>query len=175
MLLDASSTSQTPEGVILIYICWCHLFPPMPDWFITAQKGDGGISEIVGVRAVCVSPFSQYIIDAVFLLLEHLSCIMHIKFMESIIVYQPWEVWEHFGLYLNLLHVEYIGGTSATSFCYCKKKILNFLLEIFQCLTGISVQCDSLYSFFHDRGYTEWDRTSCRMLSPLGLYCMCYV
>lgn len=60
-------------------------FPPAPDWFITEQKG---ISEVVGVREVCVSPFSQYIIDAVFLLLEHLSCIMHIKFMESIIVYQ---------------------------------------------------------------------------------------
>lgn len=32
VLLDASSTSQTPEGVILIYICWCHLFffPPLP-------------------------------------------------------------------------------------------------------------------------------------------------
>lgn len=61
-------------------------FFPVPDWFITEQKGDSGISEVVGVRL-----FSQYIIDVVFLLLEHLSCIMHIKFMESIIVYQPYK------------------------------------------------------------------------------------
>lgn len=116
VLLDASSTSQTPEGVILIYICWCHLFfHPLPSFSSSSssyarlihygaeKKWAGGMSRAVGVRAVCASPFSQYIIDAVFLLLEHLCCIMHIKFMESIIVYQPWEAWEHFSPYLNLL------------------------------------------------------------------------
>lgn len=50
----------------------------------------------VGVRAGCLSSFLQSIIDAVFLLLELERCIMHIKFKESIIVYQPWELWEHF-------------------------------------------------------------------------------
>lgn len=33
--------------------------------------------------------YGMFIIDAVFLLLERLSCIMHMKFMESVVVYQP--------------------------------------------------------------------------------------
>lgn len=78
-----------------------------PDWFITEQKGDRGITKAVGV-----SPFShKYIIDAAFLLLlEHLSCIMHMKFTESIIVYRLWWVWEQFSFLLNLQHVDYKGG-----------------------------------------------------------------
>lgn len=40
-LLDASSAPQMPEDVILIYICWGHLFP-LPDYLITTQKGDRG-------------------------------------------------------------------------------------------------------------------------------------
>lgn len=37
-LLDASSTAQTPEGVILIYICWGHLFPSCQTSSLQSRK-----------------------------------------------------------------------------------------------------------------------------------------
>lgn len=97
------------------------------------------ISE-VGLRAGCLSSFLQYIIDAVFLLLELERCIMHIKFKESIIVSQPLELWEHFSPSVNLVYVKCSESTSATSFLE-----IYVLFKIFQRPAGISVE-----PFFHD-------------------------
>lgn len=131
------------------------------------KGGAGGMSRVVGVRAVCASPFSQYIIDAVFLLLEHLCCIMHIKFMESIIVYQPWEAWEHFSLYLNLLHVKYIRDTLSASFLSPYNMDWFFFLNISESRWLVCPLCSFL---FCNCAYETW---SSRMSLPLGLCCTC--
>lgn len=66
-------------------VCWGGLSSPRSGT-ITEQNGDGVISEVVSVGFVCIerSLLMQY-----FWLLERLSCIMHVKFRESVVVYQP--------------------------------------------------------------------------------------
>lgn len=129
--LEAASTCETPEGVILICICWGHPFP-RARWCITQRKGDGGISEEVGG-----SPFSWYIIYAVFLSLEHLSCIIYINFVESIVVY-PYK----YEYILALTWTHCMGNILEfrTLLCFvfvsAKRQISH---SVFQCLSGISL------------------------------------
>lgn len=84
--LDASSTSQTPGGVIPPLGFAEAAFSSPRSGAITEQNGDGVISEVVSVGFACLerSLLMQY-----FWLLERLSCIMHVKFTESVVVYQP--------------------------------------------------------------------------------------
>ena len=114
-LLDASSTSQTPEGVILIYICWGHILapppplpppPPLRDWFITEQKGDSGIrrceSSFAWVRSHDTLLMRYFLFDI--RSCASYTCIKYIKFMERIIIILfNQSIWEQFGLYLNRL------------------------------------------------------------------------
>lgn len=75
--LDASSTSQTLGGVIPPLGFAEAAFPPPRSDAITEQNGDG----VIGLVCMERSLLMQY-----FWLLERLSCIMHMKFMESVVV-----------------------------------------------------------------------------------------
>lgn len=164
-LLDAASTSQTQEGVILIYICWCHLFVAMPDWFITAQKERWPSKR----SSRCESSLHEPI-----LIIHYWCCIFVIR---TSLLHYAYQVHGEYHRLPTMKSMRTFRPPFEPSACtiyrrVCRKQVsvsvknVDRSLKILECLSDILIHCDFLRSFFHDHDYKKMT-TSCMMRCPL--------